>query len=136
MLGTIAITDFGWYEFLSQRRKWDEVNFWTPSARFGLRAPEFSPFLFKLRAPHNAIADFGYFAEYAALPDWLAWECFGEGNGCSSLDEMRPSHHQNCGRVPIRLTNTCCRGTRKEGSADRHHSQRRQPDEIDSRVND
>lgn len=88
-IGTIAITDFGWYEFLSQRQTWDEVNFWTPSARFPFRAPEFSPFFFKLRAPHNAIVGFGYFARYAALPDWLAWECFKEGNGCSTFDEMR-----------------------------------------------
>ena len=87
--GTIAITDYGWYEFLSQRGNWDEVNFWTPSARFAFRASEFSPFLFKLRAPYNAIVGFGYFARYASLPDWLAWECFGEGNGCGTFDEMR-----------------------------------------------
>lgn len=88
-IGTVAITDYGWYEFLSRRRIWEEVNFWTPSARFAFRAPEFSPFFFKLRAPHNAIVGFGYFASYAVLPDWLAWECFTEGNGCSSFDEMR-----------------------------------------------
>ena len=89
LLGTVAITDYGWYSFLSRHRYWDEVNFWTPSARLSFRAPEFSPFLFKLKAPHNAVAGFGYFARYAALPDWLAWDCFGEGNGCDTLDEMR-----------------------------------------------
>lgn len=87
--GTIAITDFGWYEFLSRRPYWDEVNFWTPSSHWTFRAPEFSPFLFKLKAPHNAIAGFGYFARYARLPDWLAWDCFHEGNGCGTFDEMR-----------------------------------------------
>ncbi len=86
--GTIAITDYGWYNYLS-RRRWDEVNFWTPSAHFSFSAPEFSPFLFKLKAPHNAVAGFGYFARYAPLPDWLAWDCFGEGNGCGSLEELR-----------------------------------------------
>jgi putative restriction endonuclease len=88
LLGTIAITDYGWYQFLSQRRYWDEANFWTPSAHWTFRAPEFSPFLFKLKAPHNAIAGFGYFARYARLPEWLAWESFSEANGCSSFEEM------------------------------------------------
>lgn len=87
--GTIAITDFGWYEYLSQRPYWDEVNFWTPSAHFAFRAEEYSPFLFKLKAPHNAIVGFGHFARYAALPEWLAWDCFKEGNGCSSWDVMK-----------------------------------------------
>ena len=85
---TIAITDFDWYRFLSQRRSWDEVNFWTPSAHWTFHAPEFSPFLFKLKAPHRAIAGFGYFARYSALPEWLAWDCFGQANGCGSLEEM------------------------------------------------
>lgn len=89
MIGTIAITDEGWYDFLERRPDLTEVNFWTPSARRGFRAPEFSPFLFKLRAPHSAICGFAYFAHYSTLPDWLAWECFGEGNGCVSLAEMQ-----------------------------------------------
>ena len=87
--GTIAVTDFDWYRFLSsQRRSWDEVNFWTPSAHWTFRAPDFSPFLFKLKAPHRAIAGFGYFARYSALPEWLAWDCFGQANGCASREEM------------------------------------------------
>jgi len=86
--GTIAVTNYDWYDFLSQRRSWDEVNFWTPSAHFTFRAPEFSPLLFKLKAPHNAIAGFGYFARYSALPEWLAWECFAQANGCISFEEM------------------------------------------------
>jgi putative restriction endonuclease len=53
-----------------------------------LRAPEFSPFLFKLRAPHNAICGFAYFASFSRLPAWLAWETFGVGNGCSSFADM------------------------------------------------
>jgi putative restriction endonuclease len=85
---TIAITDYDWYDFLSQRRSWDEVNFWTPSTRWTFRAPDFSPFLFKLKAPHRAIAGFGYFARYSPLPEWLAWDCFGQANGCSSFEVM------------------------------------------------
>lgn len=88
MIGTIAITDEGWYSFLAEHPEVTELNFWTPSARRTFRAPEFSPFLFKLRAPRNAICGFAYFAGYTRLPDWLAWEIFGTGNGCSSFEEM------------------------------------------------
>lgn len=89
MLGTVAITDEGWYRCLADRPHLTELNFWTPSARRAFRAPPFSPFLFKLRAPHNAICGFGYFAQFSRLPDWLAWESFGEGNGCESFAAMR-----------------------------------------------
>lgn len=84
MIGSVAVTDYGWYDFLS-RRSLPEVNFWTPSDRRHFSAPEFSPFFFKLKAPHRAIAGFGYFAKWSSLPVWLAWECFGEGNGVESL---------------------------------------------------
>ncbi len=84
MNGTVAVTDYGWYEFLSTRAL-PEVNFWTPSDRRPFTAPEFSPFFFKLKAPHRAIAGFGYFAKWSSLPDWLAWECFGQGNGCETF---------------------------------------------------
>jgi putative restriction endonuclease len=84
MRGTVAVTDQGWYDFLN-RHPAPEVNFWTPSERRRFSAPEFSPFFFKLKAPHRAIAGFGYFAKWSSLPPWLAWECFGEGNGCESL---------------------------------------------------
>ena len=89
MQGAIAITDYGWYTFLSARPQLAEVNFWTPSARTGFRADQFSPFLFKLKAPHNAICGFAHFAQYSRLPDWLAWETFDVGNGCESFQEMR-----------------------------------------------
>jgi putative restriction endonuclease len=89
MTGTIAITDDGWYRFLADRPDLTELNFWTPSARRSFLAPPFSPFLFKLRAPHNAICGFGYFAQFSRLPDWLAWDSFGLGNGCVSFGEMR-----------------------------------------------
>jgi len=89
VIGTVAITDEGWYSFLEERPELTELNFWTPSARRSFRAPRFSPFLFKLRAPHNAICGFAYFAQFSKLPDWLAWEAFGLGNGCSSFEELR-----------------------------------------------
>ena len=89
MRGVIAITDYGWYTFPSARPEITEINFWTPSARAGFRAEPFAPFLFKLKAPRNAICGFAYFAQYSRLPEWLAWESFGMGNGCGSFEEMR-----------------------------------------------
>jgi putative restriction endonuclease len=98
MHGTISVTDFDWYRFLLERSS-SEVNFWQPSDRRVFGAPEFSPYLFKLKAPHNAVCGFGYFARWSSLPDWLAWDCFGEGNGCRSLTEMR----QRIGEIRRRI---------------------------------
>lgn len=86
--GTVAPTDYEWYQFLRAQGAVEEVNFWRPSAFRSFRAPRFSPFLFKLKAPHNAICGFGYFARYSALPYWLAWDAFGVTNGCPSMEVM------------------------------------------------
>jgi putative restriction endonuclease len=88
MFGTIAPTDLGWYEAL-RGRGYDEVNFWKPSGRKAFRADQYSPFLFKLKAPHNAICGFGVFVTWTPLPDWLAWESFGERNGAASFEDMQ-----------------------------------------------
>ena len=87
--GTIAITDFTWYDTLRQLPDLEEVNFWKPSAARAFHGAEFSPFLFKLRAPHNAICGLAFFARYAPLPDWLAWESFGAGNGAATFRELQ-----------------------------------------------
>jgi putative restriction endonuclease len=87
--GTVAITDTDWYRFLLAHPEIAEVNHWKPSARRGFRALPFSPLLFKLKAPHYAICGFGWFAQFSVLPDWLAWETFGLGNGCSSFEAMK-----------------------------------------------
>jgi putative restriction endonuclease len=89
MQGTVAVTDFGWYTRLRSLPELEEVNFWKPSAQRPFAAPEFSPFFFKLKSPYEAICGFGYFARYSSLPDWLAWESFGLGNGVGSLLELR-----------------------------------------------
>lgn len=79
----VAVTDYDWYSFLSQQDEVDEVNFWQPrpwGGRFAvLRRGE--PLLFKLKAPHNAIAGGGFFESYADLPLSLAWDAFGVKNG-------------------------------------------------------
>jgi len=90
MTGTIAITDYGWYEFLLAQRDLDEVNFWTPSSHFAFKGQPGGPFFFKLKAEHrHAICGFAYFARYAALPDWLAWDSFEAKNGVPSLEALR-----------------------------------------------
>ena len=89
MRGYIGNTDFNWYRFLSGQPNVDEVNFWQPSGGRGFRAiAPGEPFFFRLKEPHHAIAGFGYFASFSALPAWLAWESFAEKNGAASFQEM------------------------------------------------
>ena len=88
MQGAILLTDYDWYDFLRAQDGLSEVNFWRPSPRRGFRAPEYSPLIFKLKSPHQAICGFGYLARYSRLPIWLAWEVFEEANGCANLQEM------------------------------------------------
>jgi putative restriction endonuclease len=89
MRGTLAVTDYEWYQLLSARPDLTEINFWKPSAARAFRAEKYSPFLFKLRAPRNAICGFAYFERYTTLPAWLAWDWFGQANGCVTLEAMR-----------------------------------------------
>ena len=85
----VGVTDNKWFNFLSELQP-DEVNFWQPSATPPFtNAPTGLPFLFKLRKPNNHIAGGGYFVTYNKLPLTLAWEIFGQKNGCNSLDELR-----------------------------------------------
>jgi len=85
--GYFAITDFEWFTFLRGRQPLEEVNFWQPSAH-GFKAAPGTPFLFKLKAPHNAIGGFGIFARYEEASPALAWDAFGEKNGAPSFPEM------------------------------------------------
>ena len=88
MDGFVAVTDPGWYERLAREPGPRDANFWRPSARrFNLAVG--TPFFFKLKAPHNAIAGFGFFAGFSILPDWLAWDTFGDANGVDDLDALR-----------------------------------------------
>lgn len=90
MNGFIAVTDPAWFERLAHSPGPRDANFWRPSARrFNLAIG--TPFLFKLKAPHDAIAGFGFFAGFSLLPDWLAWDTFGEANGVQDLAALRRS---------------------------------------------
>lgn len=90
MQGLVLPTDSDWYTFLKARPPLAEVNFWQPSgARTFHGTPPGTPVFFKLKAPHNAIGGFGFFARASVLPAWLAWDSFDIANGATSFDEMR-----------------------------------------------
>lgn len=91
MRGFVAVTDPGWWARLSRLGAQlgpIDANFWAPSTRNVLLPPG-TPFIFKLKAPANAIAGFGYFTSFSILPEWLAWDTFGEANGVADLAELR-----------------------------------------------
>jgi len=68
----------------------DEVNFWQPSGTGEFKALRPGDlFLFKLKAPYNAIAGGGVFAHASRAPLSLVWDAFGLKNGNSTLAEMR-----------------------------------------------
>jgi len=85
----VGVTDNRWYQFLSQLHP-NEVNFWHPGGKPPFTGEYFGlPFLFKLRRPYNHIAGGGFFETYSSLPLSLAWDVFGQKNGCASFDELR-----------------------------------------------
>lgn len=85
----IAVTDRDWFELLRRKPELTEVNFWAPSgAPFKALAPG-ELFLFKLHSPQNFIVGGGVFAYATTLPCSLAWDAFREGNGATTLSEMR-----------------------------------------------
>lgn len=88
MNGYLGVTDQDWYEFLHARQPLDEVNFWRPSGK-SLQLAFGAPFFFKLKAPHYAIAGFGFFARASVIPAALAWEAFGVKNGAPDEATMR-----------------------------------------------
>lgn len=89
VIGYVANTHHDWFDFLAAHEAWEEVNFWSPSAYYAFRGEPGSPFFFRLKAPRNAIGGFGIVSRFARLPEWLAWDCFAEGNGASSLQVLQ-----------------------------------------------
>jgi putative restriction endonuclease len=86
----VAVTDKDWFDFLSSLPQVDEVNFWQPNpwgGQFGVLSRG-EPLLFKLKAPHNAIAGGGFFQAYSALPLSLAWQAFGAKNGAATHQDV------------------------------------------------
>lgn len=84
----VGVTDSSWFDFLSSRGDLDEVNFWRPGGGT-LNAQRGMPFLFKLKAPRNAIAGGGYFEYSEPLTLREAWEFYGPKNGTETFDALR-----------------------------------------------
>jgi len=86
----LGVTDTKWFRYLRDRKP-EDINFWQPSGHH----QEFkviekgAPFLFKLKAPFNAIGGVGFFSTQAFLPLSVAWDAFGERNGCKSQTELK-----------------------------------------------
>ena len=81
-----GITDQGWFDYLRESiPPPEDINFWQPGGNRGFGALSTGgPFLFKLKAPVNAIGGMGFFVSESQLPLTLAWDTFGDRNGCGS----------------------------------------------------
>src|ERR1700694_4092221 len=91
MRGFLANTDYDWFTFLRAiEPPIDEVNFWKPSSDASFKALSAGePIFFRLKAPRNVIAGFGYFAHFSILPVSMAWNVYRTGNGAATFTEMR-----------------------------------------------
>lgn len=85
----LGVTDNNWYNYLS-RISPEDVNFWQPggNTHFKVLAPG-APFLFKLKSPLNAIGGVGFFSSQTHLPMNMAWDVFGNRNGCDAYDQFK-----------------------------------------------
>ena len=91
MRGFVANTDFEWFSYLrTVVPPVDEVNFWKPGSKTRLSGLDpGEPLFFKLKAPQNAIAGFGYFSLFSILPTRVAWDVYGPANGAATYSEFR-----------------------------------------------
>ncbi len=85
----VGVTHKPWFDYLAGLEP-DEVNFWQPAGSGAFKALRPGDlFLFKLKAPWNAIAGGGVFEHASLAPLSLAWEAFGLTNGNPTLADMR-----------------------------------------------
>lgn len=83
----LGLTDQSWWEYLASQSGIDEVNFWSPSGKV-LQAQQGTPFLFKLKAPLNAIAGVGFLERVDRMTIGSAWEFYGRKNGADTLSNL------------------------------------------------
>ncbi len=85
----LGVTDNSWFNYLSRINP-EDVNFWQPGGQsvFRVLSPG-APFLFKLKGSVNAIGGVGFFSSHTFLPISVAWETFGNRNGCDSFVEFK-----------------------------------------------
>lgn len=85
----VGITDHDWFQFLRARSA-VEMNFWHPRGTTGFNVITSGDlFLFKLKYPINKIVGGAFLVRHTILPLNLAWEVFGEANGCDSFESFR-----------------------------------------------
>lgn len=80
----LGVTDPDWFRFVRDISP-PEVNFWRPGGQGFSALDPGEPFLYKLKAPFNAIAGGGFFVRFTQLPLTLAWDVFGVKNGASDF---------------------------------------------------
>jgi putative restriction endonuclease len=86
----LGVTDTSWYHYLRECNP-EEANFWQPGGHhqaFKVIAKG-APFLFKLKSPYNAIGGIGFFSTQAFLPLTVAWDAFGDRNGCETYSNFK-----------------------------------------------
>lgn len=85
----LGVTDTEWYNYLRMVNP-EDINFWQPGGTLTFKAIERgAPFLFKLKSPINAIGGVGFFASHSFLPLSVAWDYFGDRNGCRTFAEFK-----------------------------------------------
>jgi putative restriction endonuclease len=85
----LGVTDNKWYNYLSRINP-EDINFWQPGGNSTFRVLESgAPFLFKLKYPTNVIGGIGFFSSHTFLPINMAWDVFGNRNGCDTFTEFQ-----------------------------------------------
>lgn len=85
----LGVTNNEWYNFLSLLNP-EDVNFWQPGGNQTFkRLDPGGAFLFKLKMPQNAIGGIGFFSSQTFLPLSMAWEIFGQSNGCATYKDFQ-----------------------------------------------
>ena len=84
----LGVTDNNWFKYLSNINP-EDINFWQPSGTVSFKVLQSgAPFLFKLKSPLNAIGGIGFFSSHTFLPISIAWDTFGNRNGCGTYKEF------------------------------------------------
>ncbi|HWZ02477.1 MAG TPA: HNH endonuclease [Mucilaginibacter sp.] len=85
----LGVTDNSWYNYLSNINP-EDVNFWQPGGNVNFKSLQpGAPFFFKLKYPLDVIGGVGFFSSHTFLPISVAWETFGDRNGCANYDEFK-----------------------------------------------
>ncbi|HEY6978927.1 MAG TPA: hypothetical protein VH396_21670, partial [Chitinophagaceae bacterium] len=85
----LGVTDNSWYNYLSKIFP-EDINFWQPGGNSTFKIlQQGEPFLFKLKRPFNSIGGIGFFLSHTSLPINMAWDIFGNRNGCNTFNELK-----------------------------------------------